>query len=148
MTADAHSFSGRPDRAVPMLERALAINRKTRKGPHPSVANNLTSLGRALAFNGEPAKALPLLEEALGIRLKVVTDDTQDTGETRAMLARTLQLLGQRERAAEVARAAREDLVRCSERCADDLAELDGWFASFAAPAIRVPVPVLGRVAL
>lgn len=58
---------GRPAEAVPLLERALAIEEKLRGAEHPEVGRTLNDLAGMWLSRGEPGKAEPLLRRAVAI---------------------------------------------------------------------------------
>lgn len=121
LTADLGDFAA----ALPFLERALAIRRKTLRAGHPAIARALTELGRLHADRGHPETAIPLLEEALGI-LGNAPDNAPQVAKTRFALAQTYWRSGcEEERATRLAAEARAGFV--AHGMASWAAEVDGW---------------------
>ncbi|MGZ6855232.1 MAG: tetratricopeptide repeat protein [Mycobacteriaceae bacterium] len=58
---------GEPGEALPLVERALAIDRQAYGPNHPTVATRLNNLAVVLPELGRPEEALPLAERALAI---------------------------------------------------------------------------------
>ena len=58
--------------AIPLAERALAINEKVLGPEHPNTANSLNNLAALYQTTGAYDKAEPLYQRALAIREKVL----------------------------------------------------------------------------
>lgn len=65
--ASLYMQEGRYGEAMPLYERALAINEKVLGPTHPSVAINLNNLAQLFTRQGDYNKAEPLLKRALAI---------------------------------------------------------------------------------
>jgi tetratricopeptide (TPR) repeat protein len=97
---------GRLDKALPLLERALAIGRRLGRAD-ARLAQSLNNLGVLYRETGDPARSEPLLREAVAMRRLVVGARTNETAITLVELSRTLDDLG---RFAEAEALAREAL--------------------------------------
>jgi tetratricopeptide (TPR) repeat protein len=75
------------DKAVALLERALALGREVDPG-HARVAQALNDLGAVLLETGETKRARPLLEEALAMRRRLVGPEGEQTAVTLVELGR------------------------------------------------------------
>jgi tetratricopeptide (TPR) repeat protein len=71
---DAYESLGCWADAEPLHRDALAIRRKTARPDSPSLADDLTKLGRNLLTQRKPFEAEPLLRECLAIRGKATAD--------------------------------------------------------------------------
>ncbi|MFT7835169.1 FxSxx-COOH system tetratricopeptide repeat protein [Saccharothrix sp. BKS2] len=85
---------GRPDLALPLFERALAIDEAVYGSDHPAVASNLENLGLALRDLGRPAEARPLFERALAIDEAVYGSDHPAVASNLDSLGGALRALG------------------------------------------------------
>jgi len=65
--------------ALPLLERALAIESKAYGEDPPVYGNTLQTLGELWWRSGNPEKALPILERAVAIRTKGLTPGAIDS---------------------------------------------------------------------
>jgi class 3 adenylate cyclase/tetratricopeptide (TPR) repeat protein len=107
-----HVVQGRPDRAIPVLERALVA---ARLAGLPFVFPFLmTPLGAAYALAGQPDRAAPLLEQAIdqGASMKLRAHHALRL----VWLARTRMARGQLDQALEHARQALGLARECGER--------------------------------
>jgi serine/threonine protein kinase len=95
-------------KALPLLERALAIGRSTFGSEHITVAQSLNDLGVLYREQGDSAKAEPLIRESLAIRRRVLGSQDKDVAVTLIELARVLNDTG---RAAEAEPLIRESLA-------------------------------------
>jgi tetratricopeptide (TPR) repeat protein len=87
---------GLPDKARPLLEKAVAIGRR---GPESErMAQSLNDLGTVLRDKGDLAAAAPLLEEALAMRRRVLGPEHKDVAETLQQLAELYDIRGDRGR--------------------------------------------------
>lgn len=96
------------DRALPMLEDALAKGRQAFGPEHLRVAQSLNDLGVLHRSLGSPAAAEPLLVESLGMRRRLLGSDHNDVAITLVELARVLR---ERGRTADAEPLAREALA-------------------------------------
>jgi len=94
---DSHLRLEEPEKAVPYLEKALALD--------PKMLPAHASLGLALSRTGKNAEAIPHLEKAL---------ELDDDGSLHYQFARALQASGQAERA-RTAMAQYQDIVKRNE---------------------------------
>ena len=97
---------GDPARAQPLLERAVALGRKSRGGPSPRVAQSLNDLGVLLREKGNYAAAGPMLEEAAAMRTKLFGRENGEVGVTLVELGRVWEDQGQDARAEPLYREA------------------------------------------
>ncbi len=79
---------GHLDKALPLLERAVATGR--RAGPAAPLAQSLNNLGVLHREMGDPAKAEPLLREAVTMRRQVLGPRHADVAITLVELSRAL----------------------------------------------------------
>jgi serine/threonine-protein kinase len=77
-------------KALPLLERALAIGRRTFGAEHVTVAQSLNDLGVLYREQGNLAKAEPLLRESLTVRRRLLGAEDKDVAVTLIELARVL----------------------------------------------------------
>jgi tetratricopeptide (TPR) repeat protein len=80
--------------AQPLIEKALAINRRLLTDNHPDTATSYNNLAANLNAQGKYAAAQRLHEEALGIRRRLLTDDHPDTAQSYNNLAYNLECQG------------------------------------------------------
>ena len=80
--------------ALPLFERALAIDEATCGPDHPDVSAALNNLAGALRDLGHPEQAQPLLERALAIDEAIYGPDHPDVATTLNNLALALRALG------------------------------------------------------
>lgn len=121
-----------PSEAVPLLERALAMQMDQYGASSPEVAEVLLSLGQAYGAREEWAQAERRLRQAVSIRSAELGEDAEATIQARRALARVLRATGQERDAGQILRSA---VVRLRARGNDiDLAgaqlELAGLLAS------------------
>jgi serine/threonine protein kinase len=96
------------DKALPLLEQALAIGRRSFRLPDARVAQTLNDLGVLQRRLGNFTAAVPLLTESLAMRRAVVAGGDQDVAVTVSEYGRVLRDLG---RIDEAERATREALA-------------------------------------
>jgi serine/threonine protein kinase/tetratricopeptide (TPR) repeat protein len=77
--------------ALPLLEQALAIGRRTSKSPDARVAQSLNDLGVLQRHLGNLAAAEPLLVESLALRRRLLGNNTNEVAITLVELARVLK---------------------------------------------------------
>ena len=82
------------DRALPLLERALDIGRRTFASPDARVGQTLNDLGVLQREMGRASASLPLLEESLAIRRAALGDEHKDVAVTLSEYGRTLRAAG------------------------------------------------------
>ena len=80
---------GAYDQAVPLLEQAVALGRRT-LGPSRALAQSLSDLGAARCENADLVAARAALEEALAMRRKILGEEHPDTAVTYSELGRVL----------------------------------------------------------
>jgi tetratricopeptide (TPR) repeat protein len=85
--------------ARPLLEEALAIDRKTLPPLHPGLALSLNNVGDLMADMGKYREVLPLLEEALAIHRKNFPPHSPRVAFSLTNLARLLRAMGRYEEA-------------------------------------------------
>ena len=85
---------GLPDKALPPLESALAIGRRTFQMPSARVAQTLNDLGVLHRRLGDITAAEPLIRESLDMRRAVLGDRDKDVAVTLVEHARVLRDLG------------------------------------------------------
>jgi serine/threonine protein kinase len=88
---------GHLNKALPLLERALDIGRRTFGSEHVRVAQSLNDLGVLQRQAGNIAASEPLLAESLAIRRRLLGSEDKDVAVTLVELARTLKDLGRME---------------------------------------------------
>jgi serine/threonine protein kinase len=103
-----YSRMGLQTKALPLLERALAIGRRTFGSQNERVAQSLNDLGVLERQLGHPAEAEPLLVESLAIRRRVLGNDRNEVAITLVELGRVMR---ERGRAAEAEGPIREALA-------------------------------------
>jgi serine/threonine protein kinase len=81
---------GRPDKALPLLERALDIGRRA-FGTDPRVAQSLNALGVLQRDYGDLAAAERLLSESLAMRRALLGPDNMDVAVTLVELGRVYE---------------------------------------------------------
>jgi serine/threonine protein kinase len=99
---------GMRDKALPLLQQALDIGRRTLGSQHVRVAHSLNDLGVLHRRSANLAAAEPLLRESLAIRRRVLGNEHQDVAVTLVELARVLKDQG---RVAESEAPIRESLA-------------------------------------
>ncbi len=80
---------GAYDQAVPLLEQAVALGRRT-LGPSRELAQSLSDLGAARCENADLGAARAALEEALAMWRKILGEEHAETAVTYSELGRTL----------------------------------------------------------
>ena len=95
-------------KALPLLEQALAIGRRSLGPEHVTVAQTLNDLGVLLREQGNLARAEPLLRESLASRRRLLGPEDKSVAVTLVELAR---VLGDGGRLAEAEPYAREALA-------------------------------------
>lgn len=121
-----------PSEAIPLLERALALQLDQAGATSLEVAEVSVSLGQARAAQGEWAQAERHLRQALSIRAASLGEDADATIQARVELARVLRGTGQEREAERLLRQALE-LLRKKGNDIDLAAaqgELSGLLAS------------------
>jgi serine/threonine protein kinase len=78
-------------KALPLLERALALGRRALGPEHVRVAQSLNDLGVLHREQGDLAKAEPLLRESLAMRQRLLGPADKDVAVTHVELARALE---------------------------------------------------------
>jgi len=87
------------DKARALLEKALALGRRSPGAENERVAQSLNELGVLLRAKGDLASAAPVLEEALAMRRKVLGREDKDVAVTLVELGRIYGDLENDERA-------------------------------------------------
>ncbi len=87
------------DRAQSLLEKALAIGRRSLGPEHERVAQSLNDLGVLLDEKGDYAAAAPMLEQALAMRRKLLGREHKDVAVTLVELGRVYSDEGDERRA-------------------------------------------------
>jgi serine/threonine protein kinase/Tfp pilus assembly protein PilF len=82
---------GRRDKALPLLEQAVATGRRALGPADARLAQSLNNLGVLQREMGQPAKAEPLLREALAMRRQVLGPRHADVAITLVELSRDLR---------------------------------------------------------
>ena len=90
---------GLHDKALPLLERAVAIGRSTFGTEDVRVAQSLNNLGVLQRESGNLAAAEPLLVESLAIRRRLLGTETNDVAITLVELGRLLKDRGRSDEA-------------------------------------------------
>jgi len=90
---------GLHDKALPLLERAVAIGRSTFGTDDVRVAQSLNNLGVLQRESGNLAAAEPLLVESLAIRRRLLGSDDKDVAVTLVELSRLLKDRGRSDEA-------------------------------------------------
>jgi tetratricopeptide (TPR) repeat protein len=94
------------DRALPLLERALAIARQGSPPQHGRIAQVLNDLGAVRRERGDYAAATPILEEALAIRRQALGPEHREVAVTLVELGRVYSDQGANDRAEPLLREA------------------------------------------
>ena len=87
------------DKALPLLEQALASDNAAFGSEHPETAQTLLDLGVVLADKGDYASAAQRLEQALAMRRRLLGNDHADVAVTLSELGRVYQDIGLNQRA-------------------------------------------------
>jgi len=87
-------------KALPLLEQALAVGRRTLGPAHVRIAQSLNDLGVLQRQQGNLAASQPLLEESLAMRRRLLGAEDKDVAVTLVELGRTLEDRGQDDQAA------------------------------------------------
>ena len=125
--AATYGVQGRLEESGEYYERVLAISEDTLGADHPDVAVTLKGLGTVRRLEGKPSEAVVLLERALEI-LQSHERPAYQVGDAQSTLAQALWDEGEdRDRALELAEAARASFRESGPRAEGDLAELDAW---------------------
>jgi eukaryotic-like serine/threonine-protein kinase len=82
---------GMNEQALPLLEQALSIGRRTLGSQHVRIAQSLNDLGVLYRRAGNLAAAEPLLRESLAIRRSLLGNEHNDVAITLVELARVLR---------------------------------------------------------
>jgi tetratricopeptide (TPR) repeat protein len=97
--AACHGATGKPEKAVPLLEEALRL-RKERFGPeHPEVVTSMKNLATAYRDVRRPDRAVPLLEEVLRLEKARLEVDHPDVVTDLSDLASAYLAVGKPEKA-------------------------------------------------
>jgi tetratricopeptide (TPR) repeat protein len=86
-------------KALPLLERALAIGRSAFTSPNATFAQSLNNLGVLYREQGDVSRAEPLLRESLAMRRQVLGSNDKDVAVTLVELARVLNDRGRTDEA-------------------------------------------------
>jgi serine/threonine protein kinase/tetratricopeptide (TPR) repeat protein len=97
---------GAYDKALPLLEQALSIGRRTLGSEHVTVAQSLNNLGVLHHDMGNYAAAEPLLRESLAIRRRLLGNHDKDVAVTLVYLGRLLRDGGRSDEAEALIREA------------------------------------------
>jgi eukaryotic-like serine/threonine-protein kinase len=97
---------GIDDKALPLLERALAIGRHTLGPDHVRLAQSLNDLGVLHREHGRYTQAEDLLRESLAMRRRVLGPQNNDVAITLVELARSLNERGRTDEAEPLLREA------------------------------------------
>ena len=79
------------DKALPLLEQALALGRRAVGPEHVSIAQSLNELGVLHREHGDLAAAQPLLEESLAMRRRLLGPVDKDVAVTLVEISRVLR---------------------------------------------------------
>jgi serine/threonine protein kinase len=79
------------DKAMPLLEGAVSLGRRTFASDHVRMAQALNDLGVGRRNTGQPAAAEPLLAESLGMRRRLLGSMDKDVAVTLVELGRALR---------------------------------------------------------
>jgi serine/threonine-protein kinase len=82
---------GLPEKAMPLLEEAVSLGRRTFASDHVRMAQALNDLGSSRRDTGNPAAAEPLLAESLGMRRRLLGSMDKDVAVTLVELGRALR---------------------------------------------------------
>lgn len=125
--AGVHQQEGEHGMAIPLLQKALELDREALGERHPYVAEDLHELALSLLQAGRAEEAVPRLEEALSIREEAGGDPAK-LAATRLLLARALERSGGAlDRARQLARSARDHYLGEAEHFADELEQAEAW---------------------
>jgi serine/threonine protein kinase len=94
------------DKARPMLEQALGVERSAIRGDNVTLAQTLNDLGVLKREQGEVRDSEPLLREALGMRRRLLGNADPAVAITLVELSRTIRDLGQSAEAEQLSREA------------------------------------------
>ena len=94
------------DRALPLIERGLALRREVLGADHLDVTASLTHLGATFAVTGDYGRAESLHREALDIRRKRLGNEHLEVADSLSHLAITLWYQGRYEEAEHLQRQA------------------------------------------
>ena len=126
------NLQGRYGEALPYFKQALAIEEKTLGADHPEVAVELTVIADIERRMGHPERVVETLERALKI-MEAQELEPGDVARTRFALAQALWDVGRdTDRALQLARQARQDLLSLGEKDKVALAEVEAWLAEHA----------------
>ncbi len=106
--ANAHFFRGSDDEAQRLYERALAIRERALGPDHPDIANTLVGLAEVALATGRLDQARVQAERAVDVRTRAGVG-AEEVAESQLVLAKVLWATGDRPRARELARAARDE---------------------------------------
>lgn len=106
LLARLHGNLGRPEEALPLIERSVALRRRLHPDGHPELALSLDYLGTVRQELGEYQAALPLFEEALAMRRRTLGDRHPDVAESLNNLGVALHHLGRGEESLDRSREA------------------------------------------
>ncbi len=84
------SLSGNVVRAQAILERVVAVRRRTLGDEHPDTLMSRTNLAEAVRAAGEPALAVAIMDEVVARYERVLPEDHPDTLSARTTLAKAL----------------------------------------------------------
>jgi tetratricopeptide (TPR) repeat protein len=85
---------GRYSEAIPLVQRALAIQEKIRGPNHPAVATQLNNLAALYDYQGRHANAKPLLKRSLAMREKTLGPNHPDVANSLNNLAEAYRKQG------------------------------------------------------
>jgi tetratricopeptide (TPR) repeat protein len=121
-----HRATGDLATAEALLQRTVAIIEADLGAEHPHLGYPLAGLAGIALDQGRASEALPLAERALQLRERAGAPAEQQA-EARALVARALVATGgDRERALELARRAREEYGKTTTKD-ESLAKLEAW---------------------
>jgi serine/threonine protein kinase/tetratricopeptide (TPR) repeat protein len=95
-----------PDKAQPLLERALEVGRKAPVPQNTGLAQTLNDLGVLARMNGDATRSVALLEESLALRTRLLGGLHKDVAVTLSELGRSQDSLGNRDAAERLTREA------------------------------------------
>ena len=127
--ATARTAAGAYDAALPLFERALAIQERALGPEHPNVANTLAQLGRLLLAAGRPDDALPRLVRAVTSLDAYPALQSADYRAHFDLAQALVATHGDRVRAYAAATKARDAWRSAGAAWARDLAALETWLA-------------------
>jgi len=137
--AEVLTDHGRPMEALPLAERALALNESLHSGDHRDLARSLRTVGYAIADLGRFGDALALQQRCLAMLQRLHTGDHEDVDTALNNLATTLLHLG---RAAEA-----EPLLRQSLAMAERMGGGEHQHALGTRNSLGSALVALGRLA-